>query len=59
VLSQISCIASGLALLENEQKVKLGDVLALIKYRFYVLTYRVNVWNNHVFTLSINLVPLF
>jgi hypothetical protein len=24
VLSQISCIASGLALLENEQKVKLG-----------------------------------
>jgi hypothetical protein len=32
VLSQISCIASGLASLEDEQKFKLGDVLALIKY---------------------------
>jgi hypothetical protein len=30
VLSQISCIASYLALLKDEQKFKLGDVLALI-----------------------------
>jgi hypothetical protein len=43
VLSQISCIASGLALLEDEQKFKLGDVLALIKHRFHVPTCRVNV----------------
>jgi hypothetical protein len=32
VLYRISCIASGLALLEDEQKFKLGDVLALIKH---------------------------
>jgi hypothetical protein len=38
VLSGISCIASGLALLEDEQKFKLGDVLALIKYQFHVST---------------------
>jgi hypothetical protein len=31
VLPRISCIASGLALLEDEQKIKLGDVLALKK----------------------------
>jgi hypothetical protein len=43
VLSQISCIASGLALLEDEQKFKLGDVLALIKYRFHARTCRVNI----------------
>jgi hypothetical protein len=30
VLSQISCIASCLALLKDEQKFNLGDVLALI-----------------------------
>jgi hypothetical protein len=30
-LFRISCIAFGLALLEDEQKFKLGDVLALIK----------------------------
>jgi hypothetical protein len=33
VLSRISCIASGLALLKNEQKIMHGDVLALIKHR--------------------------
>jgi hypothetical protein len=38
VLSQISCIALGLALLEDEQMFKLGDVLALIKHRFHVPT---------------------
>jgi hypothetical protein len=32
VLSQISCIALGLALLEDEQEFKLGGVLALIKH---------------------------
>jgi hypothetical protein len=32
VLSRISCIALGLALLEDEQKLKLGDVLALLKH---------------------------
>jgi hypothetical protein len=34
-------------------------LLALIKRRFHVPTCRVNVWNNHVFTLSTNLVPQF
>jgi hypothetical protein len=34
-------------------------VLALIKHRFHTPTCRVNVWNNHVFTLSTNLVPRF
>jgi hypothetical protein len=57
VLSRISCIASGSALLEDEQKFKLGDVLVLIKRRFGAPTCRVNVWNDHVFTLSTNLVP--
>jgi hypothetical protein len=32
LLSRIFCIASGLALLEDEQKFQLGDVLALIKH---------------------------
>jgi hypothetical protein len=59
VLSQISCIALGLALLEDEQMFKLGDVLALIKHRFHVPTCQLNVRNNHVFTLSTNLVPRF
>jgi hypothetical protein len=37
---------------------RLIDVLlALIKRQFRVPTCRVNVWNNHVFTLSTNLVP--
>jgi hypothetical protein len=43
VLSRISSIASGLALLEDEQKFKLGDVLALIKRQFHAPTSRVNV----------------
>jgi hypothetical protein len=38
VLYQIYCIASGLALLEDEQKFKLGGVLALIKCRFHAPT---------------------
>jgi hypothetical protein len=43
VLPCISYIASGLALLKNEQKFNLGVVLALIKHRFYAPTYRLNV----------------
>jgi hypothetical protein len=43
MLSRISCIASNLALLEDEQKFKLGDVLVLKKCRFHVPTYQVNV----------------
>jgi hypothetical protein len=31
----------------------------LIKHRFHVPTCRVNVWNNHAFTLITNLVPRF
>jgi hypothetical protein len=34
-------------------------MLALVKHRFHVPTCQVNVWNNHVFTLSTNLVPRF
>jgi hypothetical protein len=36
-----------------------GDVLALIKHRFHAPTCRVNVWNDHVFTLSTNLAQRF
>jgi hypothetical protein len=42
MLSQISCIALGLALLEDEQKYKFGDLFVLIKHRFHVLTCQVN-----------------
>jgi hypothetical protein len=34
-------------------------LLALIKCRFHVPTCHVNVWNNHIFTLSTNVVPWF
>jgi hypothetical protein len=34
-------------------------LLTLIKYQFNAPTCRVNVWNNHVFTLSTNLDPRF
>jgi hypothetical protein len=34
-------------------------VLAPIKHRFHAPTCRVNVWNNHIFTFSTNLVPQF
>jgi hypothetical protein len=43
VLSQICCTASGLALLEDEQNFKLGDVFTHIKCQFHVPTCRVNV----------------
>jgi hypothetical protein len=43
VLSQISCIASNLGLLEDEQKFKLGGCVALIKHQFHAPTYRVNI----------------
>jgi hypothetical protein len=42
-LSRISCIASGLALLKDEQTFKLGDVLGLTKHQFHAPTCRVNV----------------
>jgi hypothetical protein len=35
------------------------SLLALIKYWFHVPTYWVNIYNNHVFTLSANRVPQF
>jgi hypothetical protein len=41
------------------KSLSLEDVLALIKHRFYTPTCRVNIWNNHVFALSTNLVPRF
>jgi hypothetical protein len=34
-------------------------MLALIKHQFHALTCRVNVWNDHVFTIPTNLVPRF
>jgi hypothetical protein len=34
-------------------------MLGLIKHWFHAPTYWVNVWNNHVFALSTNLVPWF
>jgi hypothetical protein len=57
--SQISCIASGLALLEDEQKFKLGDVLAVMKHQFDTPTCRVYARQNYVNTLSTNQVPRF
>jgi hypothetical protein len=36
-----------------------GFMLALIKCRFHAPTCQVNAWNNHVLTLSTNLVPRF
>jgi hypothetical protein len=55
VLSQISCIACS----RTSKSLILGDVLVLIKCRFHAPTCQVNVWNNHIFTLSTNLVPWF
>jgi hypothetical protein len=57
------CCLESLALLQvwlcsrMSKSLSLGEVLALIKYRFQVPTGRVNIENNHVFTLSTNLVP--
>jgi hypothetical protein len=56
-LSQISCRASGLALLKDKQKFKLGDVLAVMKHQFHMPTCRVCARNDCVNTLSINQVP--
>jgi hypothetical protein len=57
--SQISCIASGLALLEDEQKFKLENVLAVMKYQFRMPTCRVYARNNYLNTLSTNQVLHF
>jgi hypothetical protein len=56
VLSRISCIASGFALLEDKQKFKLGGCVGAHETPVSLPTCRVNVLNNHVFTLSTNLV---
>jgi hypothetical protein len=57
------CCLESLALLQvwlcsrMSKSLSLGDVLALIKHRFHVPTCQVNVWNDHVFTLSSDLDP--
>ena len=51
-LFQISCIASGLALLKDEQKFKLGGVLAVVKLQFHAPTCTVYARNDYVNTLS-------
>jgi hypothetical protein len=43
--------------MRRDAKHYVSRLLALIKHRFYAPTCRVNVYNNHVFTLSTNLVP--
>jgi hypothetical protein len=59
------CCLKSLALLQvwlcsrMSKSSSMGDVLTLIKHQFHVPTYQVNVWNNHVFTLSTNLDPLW
>jgi hypothetical protein len=59
------CCLEFLALLQvwlcsrTSKSLSLGDVLVLIKHQFHAATCRVNVWNNHVYTLSTNLVPRF
>jgi hypothetical protein len=58
-LSQISCIASGLALLEDEQKFKLGGCVGAHKTSISCANMLSKCINNHVFTLSTNLVPRF
>jgi hypothetical protein len=56
VLSQISCIALGLALLEYEQKFVLGGCVGPHKTWISCANISCKCWNNHVFTLSTNLV---
>jgi hypothetical protein len=57
------CYLESLALIQvwlcsrMSKRLSLVDVLVLIKHQFHAPTCRVNVWNNHVFTLSTNLVP--
>jgi hypothetical protein len=38
---------------------RVGGLVVLIKYRFQAPTCEVNIWNNHVFTSSTKLLPLF
>jgi hypothetical protein len=59
VLSRISWIASGLALLEDEQKFKLGECVGTHKTLISCVNMSSKCINNHVFTLSSNLVPQF
>jgi hypothetical protein len=59
------CCLESLALLQvwlclrTSKSLSLGDVLVPITRWFHAPTCRVNVWNNHVFTFSTNLVPWF
>jgi hypothetical protein len=53
MLSQISCIASGLALLEDEQKFKLGGCVGTHKTPISCTNMSSKCINNHVFTLFI------
>jgi hypothetical protein len=55
VTVHIACLAAG----SSQWAVASGRLLALIKHQFHASTCRVNVWNNHVFKLSTNLVPSF
>jgi hypothetical protein len=57
VLSQISCTASGLALLEDEKKFKLGGCVGAHKTSISCVNMSSKYINNHIFTLSTNLVP--
>jgi hypothetical protein len=56
-LFQISCIASGLTLFEDEKKFKLRDVLAVKKRQFHMPTCQVYARNNYANTISTNQVP--
>jgi predicted rRNA methylase YqxC with S4 and FtsJ domains len=56
-LFQVSFIALGLALLEDEQTFKLGDLLAAMKCQFHTPRCRVYTKNNCFNTLSTNQVP--
>jgi hypothetical protein len=59
VLSRMSCIASGLALLEDEQKFKLGGCVDAHKTSISCANMSSKCIKNHVFTLSTNLIPRF
>jgi hypothetical protein len=58
MLSQIELEAS-LTGHEDPLSTEPWALLVLIKHQFHAPTYRVNVWNNHIFTLSTNLVHDF
>jgi hypothetical protein len=59
VLSQISCIASDLTLLEDEQKFNLEGCVGAHKMSISCANMLSKCMENHVFNLSTNLVPRF